>query len=123
MGATQSKATNTYLPKTVQGIWLKLYLGIDGRSRLPGRRPACLRHLFVAWNVNEREEPAIEADLLDRACWTEWINKVRKQLLILHADNGNAIWIAAWMSLARFYRSCGYGSKTTTHTKNPCSGQ
>ena len=34
----------SYLPTTVRGIWLYLYLVIDIWSRLPGRRPACRRH-------------------------------------------------------------------------------
>ncbi len=42
------------------------------------------------WDVAEREDPAIAADLISRACIRERISKVRKQPLILHADNGNA---------------------------------
>ena len=34
----------TYLPTSVRGVWLYLYLVIDVWSRLPGRRPACRRH-------------------------------------------------------------------------------
>jgi len=70
----------TYLPTTVRGIWLYLYLVIDAWSRK-----------VVAWDVDERENPAIAADLVSRACLREWISKTRKQPLILHADNGNAM--------------------------------
>ncbi len=45
----------------------------------------------MAWEVDEREDPAIAADLVSRACLRERISKGRKQPLILHADNGNAM--------------------------------
>ncbi|WP_254934928.1 IS3 family transposase [Cyanobium sp. WAJ14-Wanaka] len=70
----------TYLPTTVRGIWLYLYLVIDVWSRK-----------VVAWDIAEREDPAIAADLVSRACLRERISKGRKQPLILHADNGNAM--------------------------------
>ena len=70
----------TYLPPTVRGIWLYLYLVIDVWSRK-----------VVAWDVAEREDPAIAADLVSRACLRERISKGRRQPLVLHADNGNAI--------------------------------
>jgi transposase InsO family protein len=70
----------TYLPTTVRGIWLYLYLVIDVWSRK-----------VVAWDVAEREDPAIAADLMSRACLRERISKRRRQPLILHADNGNAM--------------------------------
>ena len=70
----------TYLPTTVRGIWLCLYLVIDVWSRK-----------VVAWDVDEREDPFISADLVSRACLRERITKERKQPLILHADNGNAM--------------------------------
>ena len=70
----------TYLPTTVRGIWLYLYLVIDVWSRK-----------VVAWDVAEREDPAIEAGLVSRACIRERISKGRRQPLILHADNGNAM--------------------------------
>jgi transposase InsO family protein len=70
----------TYLPTTVRGIWLYLYLVIDVWSRK-----------VVAWDVAEREDPAIAANLVSRACLRERISKGRRQPLILHADNGNAM--------------------------------
>lgn len=69
----------TYLPTTVRGIWLYLYLVIDVWSRK-----------VVVWDVAKREDPAIAAELVSRACLRERISKGRKQPLILHADNGNA---------------------------------
>ena len=70
----------TYLPSTVRGVWLYLYLVIDVWSRK-----------VVAWDVAEREDPAIAADLVSRACLRERISRGRNQPLILHADNGNAM--------------------------------
>jgi putative transposase len=44
----------------------------------------------VVWDVAEREDSAIEADLVSRACLRERISKSRQPPLILHADNGSA---------------------------------
>ena len=70
----------TYLPTNVRGVWLYLYLVIDVWSRK-----------VVAWDVAEREDAAIAADLVSRACIRERISKGRKKPLVLHADNGNAM--------------------------------
>ncbi len=70
----------TYLPTNVRGVWLYLYLVIDVWSRK-----------VVAWDVAEREDAAIAADLVGRACIRERISKGRKKSLVLHADNGNAM--------------------------------
>jgi len=70
----------TYLPTSVRGIWLYLYLVIDVWSRK-----------VVAWDVAEREDPGIAADLVSRVCLRERISKCRRQLLILHSDNGHAM--------------------------------
>ena len=70
----------TYLPTSVRGVWLYLYLVIDVWSRK-----------VVAWDVAEREEAQIAADLVSRACLRERISKGRPQPLVLHADNGNAV--------------------------------
>jgi len=70
----------TYLPTTVRGVWLYLYLVIDVWSRK-----------VVAWDVAEREDPATAANLVSRACLRERISNRRQHPLILHADNGNAM--------------------------------
>ena len=44
---------------------------------------------MLAWDVAKREDPAIAADLVSRACLKERISKGRKQPLILNADNSN----------------------------------
>ncbi len=45
----------------------------------------------VAWDVAEREDPAIAADLVSRACIRERISMGRKLPLILHTDNVKAM--------------------------------
>ena len=70
----------TYLPTSVRGVWLYLYLVIDVWSRK-----------IVAWEVADREDSKIAADLVSRACLRERISKGRPHPLILHADNGNAM--------------------------------
>lgn len=67
---------NTYLPTTVRGVWLYLYLVIDDWSRK-----------IVAWDVAEREDPAIATDLVRSACLRERVCRGRKQPLILHTGN------------------------------------
>ena len=46
---------------------------------------------MVAWDVAEREEAQIGADLVIRACLRERISKGSRQHLILQADNGNTM--------------------------------
>jgi transposase InsO family protein len=106
----------TYLPTTVRGIWLYLYLVIDVWS-----------HKVVAWDVGEREDPAIAADLVSRACLRERISKGRRQPLILHADNGNAMRAATLESrleelgvLRSFSRP---RVSNVTRTRKHCSGK
>jgi transposase InsO family protein len=60
----------TYLPTSVRGVWLYLYLVIDVWSRK-----------VVAWDVADREEAQIAADLVSRACLRERISKGRRQPL------------------------------------------
>jgi putative transposase len=49
----------TFLPTSARGVWLYLYLVIDVWSRK-----------VVAWDVADREEAQIAADLVSRACLT-----------------------------------------------------
>jgi transposase InsO family protein len=70
----------TYLPTTVRGVWLYLYLVIDVWSRK-----------VMTWEVADQEDSQIAADLMSRACLRERISKGRPQPLVLHADNGNAM--------------------------------
>jgi hypothetical protein len=120
----------SFLPTTVRGVWLYLYLVVDVWSRK-----------VVAWDVAEAESAQIAADLVQRACLKERYHRpsgfgsrqCQQPPLILHADNGNAL-------AAGFSKSCvgprwnhgsrrwgcsdpspGQGSQTTTRTRNPCS--
>ena len=70
----------SYLPTSVKGIWLYLYLVIDVWSRK-----------VIAWDVESSEDPKLAANLVNRAFLRERITRRRKQPLILHADNGNAM--------------------------------
>jgi len=70
----------SYLPTSVKGIWLYLYLVMDVWSRK-----------VLAWDVESSEDPKLAASLIGRACLRERITRQRKQPLILHADNCNAI--------------------------------
>jgi len=81
----------------------------------------------VAWDVDEREDPAIAADLVSRACLKERISMGREQPLILHADNGNAIRAATLESrleelgvLRSFSRS---RVSNDDRTRNSCSAR
>jgi putative transposase len=79
----------------------------------------------VAWDVADREEAQIAADLVSRACLRERISKGRPQPLILHADNGNAmrqpLWKDGWRSWGCSGPSPDQGSATTTPTQSRCS--
>lgn len=70
----------TYLPTSVRGVWLYLYLVVDVWSRK-----------IVAWDIAEREDAQVAADLISRACIRERISKRRQRRLVLHADNGAAM--------------------------------
>lgn len=78
----------SFLPTTVRGVWLYLYLVVDGWSRK-----------VVAWDVAEVESAEIAAELVQRACLKEryrrpsgfGTHQCHQPPLILHADNGNAM--------------------------------
>ena len=78
----------SFLPTTVRGVWLYLYLVVDVWSRK-----------VVAWDVAEVESAEIAADLVQRACLKERYRRPsgfgsrqgHQAPLILHADNGNAM--------------------------------
>lgn len=46
---------------------------------------------MVAWDVADLEDVAIATELVSRSCLRERISKGRRQPLILHAVNGNAM--------------------------------
>ncbi len=89
-------------------------MAVPGRPRSPGKCHGCRpegrikfgvgHHLsahqrvidvwsrkIVAWEVADREDSQIAADLVSRACLRERISKGRPHPLALHADNGYAM--------------------------------
>ena len=90
----------TYLPTTVRGVWLYLYLVIDVWSRK-----------VVAWDVAEVESAEIAAELVQQACLKERYYRPRgfggrqshQQPLILHADNGNPVAAGFREAIARHH--------------------
>jgi putative transposase len=67
----------TFLPTTVRGRFLKLYVIIDVWSRM-----------IVGAEVHEHEDDALAAKLVERCCNTQG---VAADELVLHADNGGAM--------------------------------
>lgn len=70
----------TYLPTGVRGVWLYLYLVVDVWSRK-----------IVAWDVHDREDADLAAQLISWACIRERISKRRQRKMVLHADNRGAM--------------------------------
>lgn len=65
----------TYLPSTVRGQFLRLYLVLDVYSRA-----------IVGWEVHESECASHAAMLITKACLR---HQVSRQQLVLHSDNGS----------------------------------
>jgi len=65
----------TYLPTTVKGVYLYLYLFLDIFSRK-----------IVGWQVYDEERSDLAAEVITHICASE---KVQPQQVILHSDNGN----------------------------------
>ena len=100
----------TDLPTTVRGAWLCLYLVIDIWSRG-----------VLALDFAEREDLAIEEDLVSRACSRERISKGRRQPLILHADIGKALRVATLESRLEELGVLRSFSRSWVPNDNPCS--
>lgn len=67
----------TYLRSPIRGTWWRLYVILDVWSRK-----------IVAWGLYDRECEQLAAALVQRACDAEG---VRREQLVLHADNGSAM--------------------------------
>lgn len=67
----------TWLPTTVRGVYLYLYLIMDVWSRR-----------IVGWRIAERESPDIAAALITQSCLD---GNVEPRGLVLHSDNGSAM--------------------------------
>lgn len=65
----------TYLASNIVGLFFRLYLVMDIYSRK-----------IVGWEVHERELAEHAATLIEKACWTE---HVERETLVLHSDNGS----------------------------------
>ena len=65
----------TYLPITVKGQFLRLYMIIDIYSRA-----------IVGWEVHENESSEYAARLISHACL---IHGIKQEQLVLHSDNGS----------------------------------
>ncbi|GAB1387742.1 hypothetical protein MASR1M59_28900 [Melaminivora sp.] len=65
----------TYLPSTVRGQFLRLYLVLDVYSRA-----------IVGWEVHESESASHAATLITKACLR---HQVSRQQRVLHSDNGS----------------------------------
>jgi len=65
----------TYLLSSLRGVFFYLYVFMDVYSRK-----------IVGWQVYERESSQSAADVLEAACLNE---KIQKESLILHSDNGS----------------------------------
>ena len=78
---------------------------------------------MVAWDVEEFKDAKLAAELVSRACLKERIIHRRKQPLILHADNGNAMRAATLevrleeLGVLRSFSRLRLA--TTTPTRNP----
>lgn len=66
----------TYLKTKVKARYLKLYMILDIYSRM-----------IVSWEIHEKESGEYATKLLEKATMKEKINS-RKDLLVLHSDNG-----------------------------------
>ena len=109
----------SFLPTTVRGVWLYLYLVVDVWSRK-----------VVAWDVAEVESAEIvAADLVQRACLKECYRRpcgfgsrqCQQQPLILHADNGNAMRGATLESLLKEMGVLRSFSRPRVSNDNPYS--
>lgn len=65
----------TYLPTTIRGVYLYLYLFLDIYSRK-----------IVGWQVYDQEASELGAEVISDICSRE---KVQPQQVVLHSDNGS----------------------------------
>ena len=88
----------------------------------------------VAWDVAEREDPVIAADLICWACLCKRISKCRQQQLVLHADGQRLAagfskicvvtrWRFGWGGWTYCDCSQGPGYRTTAPTSNHYSSR
>jgi len=97
----------TYLPTTVKGIFLYLYLVMDIYSRK-----------IVGWQVYEEESSALAADLMTDICQRE---NILKYQVTLHSDNGSPMKGATMLSALQALGVIASFSRPSVSNDNPYS--
>ena len=97
----------TYLPTVVKGHFLYLYLVMDIFSRK-----------IVGWQVYEEESSALAADLMTDICQRE---KVSKNQVMLHSDNGSPMKGATMLSTLQALGVIPSFSRPSVSNDNPYS--
>jgi transposase InsO family protein len=97
----------TWLPTTVRGSYLYLYLIMDVWSRR-----------IVGWRIAERESPDIAATLFNQTCSE---GKVDSRGLVLHSDNGAAMRGSTMLSTLRWLGVIPSFSRPHVSDDNPYS--
>jgi transposase InsO family protein len=97
----------TWLPTTVRGAYLYLYLIMDVWSRR-----------IVGWQIAERETADIAAALITRTCSQ---GKVDSHRLVLHSDNGKAMRGSTMILTLQWLGVIPSFSRPHVSDDNPCS--
>jgi putative transposase len=97
----------TYLPTTVRGRYLYLYLVIDVWSRR-----------IVGWRVNERETAELAAEMVVQTCEE---TRVDPKGLVLHSDNGTPMRGATMVSTLQWLGIVPSFSRPHVSDDNPYS--
>ena len=97
----------TWLPTTVRGIYLYLYLVMDVWSRR-----------IVAWRIAESQSAEIAAQLITQACRED---KLDPQGLVLHSDNGKPMRASTLISTLQWLGIVPSFSRPHVSDDNPYS--
>jgi transposase InsO family protein len=97
----------TYLPTTVHGIYLYLYLFLDVFSRK-----------IVAWQIYAKESGENASEVMKDLCWRE---KIRPGQLILHSDNGGSMKGATILAMLQKLGVMASLSRPAVSNDNPSS--
>lgn len=97
----------TYLPSTVRGQFLKLYLVMDIYSRM-----------IVGWEVHEQESASHAAQLITKACLR---HQVARHQLVLHSDNGGPMKGATMLATLQRLGVVASFSRPSVSDDNPYS--
>lgn len=97
----------TYLPTTVHGIYLYLYLFLDVFSRK-----------IVAWQIYAEENGENASEVMKDLCWRE---KITPGQLILHSDNGGSMKGATMLATLQALGVMASLSRPAVSNDNPYS--